>query len=152
MQQTADCTTGRRAPTNSRSQIQGPLPVIFLTPLVRPPNTLTLNHPRPRHRPSPAGPLPTLPSSLLVLNVSGNQLDSLPPSLPASLEIMDASFNALTGPIPPLPFNLSVIALEANQLTGPLPALQPEQAGSSRRRLTRKLLQGVSDVFQQKRM
>ncbi|EBL1036673.1 type III secretion system effector E3 ubiquitin transferase SspH2 [Salmonella enterica] len=66
--------------------------------------------------------LPTLPSGLEVLTVSGNQLTSLPP-LPAGLQTLTVSGNQLTS-LPPLPAGLQTLTVSGNQLTSlpPLPA------------------------------
>lgn len=115
------------------------------------PPSLLISTPRlgpsaPLASPPTPGSIPTLPSSLIVVDVSNNQLSALSPSLPASLDTFLAPFNALAGTIPPLPWTLKGISLEKNQLTGSLPGFQPvpispAAAAGVRRRLARKLTQ-----------
>ncbi|EDS4810699.1 E3 ubiquitin--protein ligase [Salmonella enterica subsp. enterica serovar Woodinville] len=66
--------------------------------------------------------LPTLPSGLELLTVSGNQLTSLPPLL-AGLQMLLVARNQLTS-LPPLPAGLRRLLVAGNQLTSlpPLPA------------------------------
>eukprot|EP00850_Spirogloea_muscicola_P017134 SM000144S00682 [mRNA] locus=s144:271550:275304:+ [translate_table: standard] len=68
-----------------------------------------------------------LPSSLLVLNLTGNSLSSFDPTgLPASLNELDLSYNRLSGPLlagisASLPA-LQRLDLSNNNLAGPIPA------------------------------